>query len=461
MKRLLSIVLAAAMSVSLFGCSGGGGAASSAAPSSAAPSSEAASGEASSEAASSEASQPATISIWQTPKDVSQVTLDLQEGFKKAYPEITLNIIQTPKDADILSAMAAGNAPSILINGYPSFQTLIYQGAYLPIDDYIAKTPDFKNFETTQVETFALNGKHYGVPGGKYALAFQYHKSLFKAAGITEPPKTWDEFFEDCKKLTVPDKQQYGFALNGAQWAGWHFEMWVWGAGGDVTKQNDDGTLSLTFADPAAIKAAEFYRKLEKANVIQSDRNMQIDALERDFGQSKAAMIIGSLGDASGVTKNGGKPEDIGFFNFPAGPSGKGYNIDGGDGTGIVFTNDKNVADAAWKYIMFMNSKDAVTKGYKFKATQGPWVPIICPRTDIDMTQFGEVDPAVQKIVDEGGKLAKHEYYGKGAVGTFLDDAVAKIFGDTNTDIEKTLKDAEGKAKSAVDEFNAQIKNKK
>ena len=105
-----------------------------------------------------------------------------------------------------------------------------------------------------------------------------------------------------------------------------------------------------------------------------------------------------------------------------------------------------------------MNSKDAVTSVYKFKATQGPWVPIICPRTDIDMTQFGEVDPEVQKIVDEGGKLAKHEFYGKGAVGQYLDDAVAKIFGDTNADIEKTLKEAEEKAQPAVEEFNKQFK---
>lgn len=450
MKKIVSIALAALLTASMFGCSNGGGAASSEAPAeSAAPSSE---------AASSEAAKPATISIWQTPKDVTQVTLDLQDAFKKAYPEITLNVIQTPENADILSAMAAGNAPSVLTNGYPSFQTCIYQGVYLPLDDYIAQSPDWKNFEETQVETFALNGKHYGIPGGKYALALQYNKKLFAAAGIAEPPKTWDEFFEDCQKLTVPEKQQYGFALNGVQWAGWHFEIWVWGAGGDVTKKNDDGTLELTFTDPAAIQAAEFYRKLEKANVIQSDRTMQIDGLERDFGQGKAAMIVGSLGDASGVSKNGGKPEDIGFFNFPAGPSGKGYNIDGGDGTGIVFTKDKDVADAAWKYITFMNSKDAVTSVYKFKATQGPWVPIICPRTDIDMTQFGEVDPEVQKIVDEGGKLAKHEFYGKGAVGQYLDDAVAKIFGDTNADIEKTLKEAEEKAQPAVEEFNKQFK---
>lgn len=441
-KQIISFALSTALIASLAGCAGGGAASS--------PSS----------AASSAPQKDVTLTLWQTPADVQQWQLDLQDQFQKANPHIKLNIVQTPKNTDILSAMAAGNAPSVLNNGYPGFGTAIYQGVYLPLDDYIAQTPDFANFEKSQVETFAVGGKHYGVPVDKYALAIQYHKSLFKAAGITTPPTTWDEFLADAKKLTVPSKQQYGFALNGAQWTDWHFEIWVWGAGGDVTKKNDDGTLALNFTDPAAIKAAEYYRTLEKANVIQPDRNMQLDALNQDFALGKAAMIVGTLGDASNIAKQGGKPEDVGFFNFPAGPGGKGYNIDGGDGSGIVFTKDKDVADAAWKYLMFMNSKDAYIAQYKFKASQGPWSPVIAPRTDIDMSQFGKVDPDVQKAVDEGSKVTKHEYYGKGSVGSFLDDAVKKIFGDTNTDIKTTLQDAQDKAKSAADDFNAQIAKK-
>lgn len=438
MKRFLGVVLSAAMLATLAGCAGNKSV-----------------GETSSQ------QQDVTLMLWQTPSDVTQVVLDQQAAFQKANPHIKLNIVQTPKNADILSAMAAGNAPSVYTCGYPEFGTNIYQGVFLPLDSYIAATPDFKNFEKSQVETFAVNGKHYGVPGSKYALAIQYHKSLFQAAGITDTPKTWDEFFADCQKLTVPSKQQYGFALDGVQWAGWHFEIWVWGAGGDLTKKNSDGTLTLTFTDPAAIKAAEFYRKLAKANVIQSDRNMQIDALSQDFALGKAAMIVSTLGDASGIAKLGGKVEDIGFFNFPAGPGGKGYDIDGGGGEGIVYTKDKAVADAAWKYLMFMHSKDSAVQTYKYVASQGPWSPVIPARTDIDMSQFGTVSADVQKAVDEGAKVTKHEYYGKGAVGTFMDDAVAKIFGDSNADIEATLKDAQTKAQSAADEFNAQIKNKK
>lgn len=435
MKRILGVVLSTALLVSLAGCSGGKQAAT-----------------------TSSTQKDVTLMLWQTPSDVTQVKLDLQSEFQKENPHIKLNIVQTPKDADILSAMAAGNAPAILENGYPSFSTLIYKGVYLPLDSYIEKTPDFKNFEKSQVETFAVNGKHYGIPGDKYALAIQYHKSLFEAAGITETPKTWDEFFTDCQKLTVPSKQQYGFALDGVQWACWHFEVWTWGAGGDVTKKNSDGTVSLTFTDPAAIQAAEFYRKLAKANVIQPDRNMQLDALSQDFALGKAAMIVGGLGDASSISKLGGKVEDIGFFNFPAGPGGKGYNIDGGDGAGIVYTKDKAQADAAWKYLMFMNSKDALIKSYQYKASQGPWTPIIPPRTDVDMSQFGTVSADVQKAVDDGAQVTKHEFYGKGAVSSYLDDAVAKIFGDSNADITATLKEAQTKAQSAADEFNAQIK---
>ncbi len=451
-KRILSAALACLMAATVAtGCSKNKPSSSS--------SSSSASG--SSESSSSSQVPKATISIWQTPADVTATETDLQNQFKAKYPSITLNIIQTPQNADILSAMAAGTAPSLLANGYPGFNSCIYQGVYMPLDDYLNNWPDTANYDKTQLDTFMVNGKHYGIPGDKYALCIQYHKSLFKAAGITEAPKTWDEFLADCKKLTVPSKHQYGFALDGTQWAGWHFEIWVWAAGGDVSKKNADGTLALTFTDPAAIKAAEFYRTLEKANVIQTDRTLQIDGLNNDFGLNKAAMIVGTLGDGTGVTKQGGDPSDVGFFTFPGmDASHPGYNIDGGDGMGIVYTKDKNVEDAAWTYLSFMNSKAAWVETYKEKASKGTWVPIIPPRTDIDMSQFGSVPADTQQAVDEGSKVTKHEFYGKGAVGSFLDDAVAKIFGNTSSDITATLTDAQTKAASAVSQFNAALTKK-
>lgn len=52
----------------------------------------------------------------------------------------------------------------------------------------------------------ARNGKIYGLPLSFDALAIYYNKDLLDRSGIAEPPKTWEEFQADVKKLTKYDK---------------------------------------------------------------------------------------------------------------------------------------------------------------------------------------------------------------------------------------------------------------
>lgn len=407
--------------------------------------------------ANDEPKKDVTLTIWQVATDETPYEIERRATFQTLFPYIHLNVVQAPQDSELLSALAAGNAPSVYICGYPAFKSYIYQGAFLNLDAYVADTPDYQNFDPVQVQAFSANGSVYGVPGGKYALCLAYNKRHFEAAGITEVPKTWDAFLDACVKLTVPEKQQYGMALNIAQWPGWQIEPWVWSAGGDMSIENPDGTMALTFTDPAVVAACEFYRKLIEAKVIQPDRNMQIADLNTDFAQGKAAMVICDIGKTRDFEAMGMKPEDIGFMSFPAGASGKGYNLDGGDGMGIVYTTDKDVADAAWQYVMFMHSLESFTALYEGYVAKGTWSPTIPTRIDIDMSQFGDIDPEILKAVEEGSKITHSEYYGKGATGSYLDDAVAIICGDLSTDIPKVLQEYQDKAAQAVADFNAAI----
>lgn len=403
-----------------------------------------------------EEKKPVTLTIWQNPADEMEKDRTLRKQFMEEYPYITLDVVQTPENTDILSAMAAGTAPSICINGYPQFKTLSYQGAYLCLDDYVKEWDDWSNFDDVQKESFSVNGSVYGIPGGKYALGIAYNKRHFEEAGITEPPATWEEFLEDCKKLTIPEKQQYGFALDIAQWGGWQFEIWGWGAGGEFSTADADGKLTLTFDDPKIVEACEFIRTLISEKVVQPNINAMIDELNQDFASGRASMIVGGLADASGMVAKGMKKEDIGWFNVPAGPGGIGYNLAGGDGVGILYTEDKDVADAAWEYLKFTNSKEAKYMELDERLSQGVVSPFIPSRTDLELEKYN-IDPELQKILEEGAKHTKDEYYGKGATGAFLDDAIAMIGGDLSVDIVATLQDAMVKAQTAVDEFNASL----
>ena len=67
------------------------------------------------------------------------------------------------------------------------------------------------------------DGVQYALPLDIHPVGLYYNLDLFRAAGITEPPRTYDEFVADAKRLTVMKGsgrsayQQWGFAFTNLQ----------------------------------------------------------------------------------------------------------------------------------------------------------------------------------------------------------------------------------------------------
>ena len=60
----------------------------------------------------------------------------------------------------------------------------------------------------------------YGMPVDSGPMAFYYDKEVFDKAGISEPPSTWDEFYQDAKKIKqigsyITNDPGYGSCLRG------------------------------------------------------------------------------------------------------------------------------------------------------------------------------------------------------------------------------------------------------
>ncbi len=81
----------------------------------------------------------------------------------------------------------------------------------LPIDSYIEKSyattngkpyKDVVNSSLIELtKSVSKDGKLYGIPYQPFLFTFLYNKDLFDKAGITETPKTWDDFLAVCEKL--------------------------------------------------------------------------------------------------------------------------------------------------------------------------------------------------------------------------------------------------------------------
>jgi len=89
---------------------------------------------------------------------------------------------------------------------YPGLGSLVDNGVLADLTDWWDSNADaFKVDDIVPAfkDTYTLiDGKRYGIPyDGDIHLMF-YNTTIFKKYNIAEPPKTWDEYLDICKKIT-------------------------------------------------------------------------------------------------------------------------------------------------------------------------------------------------------------------------------------------------------------------
>lgn len=443
-KKLLAAMLCVAMAAtSLVGCGGSG---DSGKDTDTAKSSEKGSDE-----------EKVELTIWETSRNKDDWYTSMEKKFLEEHPNITLNKVVKEGDPgnEFYQAVAFGTAPDLVNCSFTMMDSYITSGILEPLNQYTDKWDEWGNFTKEYVDMFTKDGKVYGVPNQVAPMLFGYNKALFEEAGIKEPPKTWDEAVEVAKKINDPDNQVAGYATLAAEWTEWFFQYYVWQAGGDLTKENEDGTAELTFTDPAVIKAAEYYQKLKSEGVLQSDLTLKFSDLVTNFGLGKIGMMPFAGDWVSEAITKGIDPDDIGLCLPPAGPSGKQTTAIGGDCWVINAKADQAKKDAAWEYIKYYTGKDYRASYYENLATKGAPNPVIIPRDDMSITDFYEFPEEYKEVLESAKSVGRLEFYGKADFGSYVDRAVQKILTDSNADPETEFAEAQKLCeKEALEKFN-------
>ncbi|HEX2809859.1 MAG TPA: extracellular solute-binding protein, partial [Kineosporiaceae bacterium] len=148
-------------------------------------------------------------------------TYEAKSGVKMNLQIINWNDI----DQQSSTMVQTGTPPDVLnLNAYASYAK---DGLLYSSDDVLSadtKTGLIDAF----VKSGTYNGKMYGFPDLSSARALFYNKDLFTKAGIANPPKTWDEFVTDAKKLTALGNGTIGYAQPlGPEEAQAEFSIWL------------------------------------------------------------------------------------------------------------------------------------------------------------------------------------------------------------------------------------------
>jgi len=207
------------------------------------------------------------------------------------------------------ATLAGSDVPDVVELGNTEFSKYVFNGGFAALN----KT-DFENSGTwlQGLEGACdLDGKTYCVPYYAGARVLIYRTDLFKKAGITAAPKTYDEFLQDADKLQAAQKSDAKFGAIYMPGKYWYAAMsWVKSTGGDIAKQDGEKWVGQ-LEQPASIEGlqrwVDLVKKHSKADITK-DENDQGGI----FGQGgEAGMFYGNAweqGSAETVLKDPNDP---------------------------------------------------------------------------------------------------------------------------------------------------------
>lgn len=219
-----------------------------------------------------------------------------------------------------------------------------------------------KIYEERFLEAYAYDGVSYGVPSMANEQGVVYNKAVFEKAGVTELPKTPDEFLDALQKIK-DNTDAIPLYTNFA--AGWTMTAWDALIDGGATGDPDFAYEGLTkgenpFSDrgdgtgPYAVYDT-LYEAVKRG--LTED-----DPTTTDWEGSKGMMNRGEIGvmvlgswALTQIQSAGDNADDIAYMAFPITVDGKQYASAGGDyNYGINCNSSADEQIAAMCYIKFL-----------------------------------------------------------------------------------------------------------
>lgn len=302
---------------------------------------------------------------WSAPGETKAIEDNIAR-FEKAHPNIKVKVTGNMTDDKINQALRAGGdkAPDVVSSfTTDSVGTFCNSGAFTDLNPFLRKSgvDKAKVFPRTLLEYTQFNGNQCTLPLLNDAYGLVYNKDAFKAAGITEPPKTWSRFTEVAQKLTKSNGDSYdqlgimptfhGYETTpmrlAAQWSPKYF-----GADGKSNLAGDPAFASMLSAQKDLVAKLGGYEKLEKFRNTFGDEW----SAEHPFHKGRVAMQIDGEWRPS-MAKEAGVAFEIGTAPLPVPDDqiadyGKGYL----SGTIMGIASGSRKQNAAWELVKYMTT---------------------------------------------------------------------------------------------------------
>lgn len=312
-KRLTALALAALMTAGcLSGCGGGG--------------------ETTDEGASPESTGEEIVINYPTfqcgVNTAAPVVDQLIEEFNAEYAgKYRIQKEDVPGDANYVDKikvqLGTGDLPPVVYGGgYNLLDLALAKDVVVDLTPYVEADPEWKAlYSDVALTTNSRDGKIYASSSEGSLVGYFYNKELFEKAGIAEPAKTWDEFWEQCDKLKAAGITP--LALDTADSA-WVTSLW---AGAMIATSGDEGYEFMKQMNPIdynnqpTIDAFTNVQKMLQEYTTLDAIGGKYEHAANNFLSGQAAMIANGpwmIGDFSDETKTTADFADkVGVAIFP------------------------------------------------------------------------------------------------------------------------------------------------
>ncbi|GAC1313113.1 MAG: extracellular solute-binding protein [Chloroflexota bacterium] len=355
----------------------------------------------------------------------------------------------------LLLALQGGSGPDVTHVGGDSIGEMVDAGYLAPLDDYVGKWGDWKNYPDAVKQGVTYKGHVYGIPYGLDTRFLYYRKDVFTKAGLdaTWQPKNVQDILDTAKQVQskVPDVIPYVVYAGKAGDSGTAnhgFVPVLWAYGGDL----QDKSGKWIGDSPALRKAFAYYQQAyTQAKLVPSDvltTPKPWTAMREKAGNGGLALLFeGGWVYGGWASKDpAATAQNIGYTLFPTESSGPAFTV-GGPGTVWMITNNSKNKDLAWEFIKTWNNKDTVAKlniddPHPVARTDSAEVPefkantfLVDSTKSLEKAKFTPVDAAWGKVITAIQAATERAATGEGSpeqIATRYHEDLARALGDSN-----------------------------
>lgn len=280
-----------------------------------------------------------------------------QEEFNKIYPNVTITYepIADYKD-NIEIRLSSGNWGDMCMIPHQFMAETEYPNYFVSLGT-IDEFSDKYEF----AEAFSLNNEVYGITSTGTAYGVLWNKAVLAQAGVTEFPKSEQEFYDVLQKVkdntdAIPCYCNYG--------AGSRLADWEWNARGSMTADSDYKN-KLIYMDSPFAEGTPYYTVMRMLyNVV--DRGLVEDDPTTSTWDTcsnllatgdVACTVIGSWA-CMDTKKKCDNPDDIVFAAFPCNINGAQYATVAADYAYAINKNiDPDKYQVAKDYIIYLTEE--------------------------------------------------------------------------------------------------------